>query len=186
VKGTKSVKNEKRKGPGMSRKLKGAVVKNKWRQMHKKRLQREVMADIVEQGLSDRQAESKYRLRSGSIVGWFEEERFRTEMECAMEAAKWKAGILVAHGACVAVKRLLALTECKTEETRRKACLDVIGMLPKECIGKSKDQRESPLPPLPFSDKTVSGIFNLLAEEEGQAVDEPSPQQPAAGENSAG
>ncbi len=179
---------EKRKGPGMSRKLKGMVVKNKWRRMHKKRLQHEVITDIVEHGLSDRQAETKYRLRRGSIVGWFGEERFRKEMECAMEAAKWKAGILVAHGACVAVKRLLALTECKAEETRRKACLDVIAMLPKECINKDKDQAELPLPPMPFSEETASKLLAVLAGDDGLdgPDDQDDPEPPAVKECHAG
>ena len=146
-----------------------AEAQKRWKNRKRRQLQRQVMLEMAEQGLSEREAEARHRLSSGTIAKWFGNEEFRREMRCVIEAANWIARVLIARGATEAAKRLVALTECQKEETRRKACVDIIGMLPEEARRQGAAGEASQVPEW-FDEQTASRLLAALAEDHGQAA----------------
>jgi|GEM_PF-467574 len=146
-----------------------AEAQRRWQNRKKRQLQRQVMLEMAEEGLSEREAESKHHLLAGTVAKWFRDAEFRDEMMCVAEAANWGARMLIARGAKEAARRLVALTECDKEETRRKACLDIIRLLAvhgeEECDkNRAGDQR-----PEWLNDGMASRLLEMLAEERGKA-----------------
>jgi hypothetical protein len=129
-----------------------------------------VIDDLFERGLSEAEVCEKHGLAMDKLREWSRDDAFRREVSRRLFTPVTKAWVMLARSAPIVAARLIELTKCEKEETARKACLDIFAMLPRECNAQNSGASETPLPPLPFSEKTASRLLDVLAEEEGQSV----------------
>lgn len=134
------------------------------------RLHYEIIDDLFERGLPESEVNARYGLPPGMLRKWICDPAFDQEVRSRMHATWSGVRIKLARFVPEAANKLIELAQCEKEETRRKACLDVIAMLLQECSEKGIQLAESPLPPLPFSDKTALWLLAMYAKEEGQPV----------------
>ena len=143
-----------------------------------------VIDDLFERGLSETEVCEKHGLAMDKLREWSRDDAFRREVSRRLFTPVTKAWVMLARSAPDVAARLIELTKCGKAEVARKACLDIFAMLPRECNVQNSDESETPLPPLPFSEKTASRLLEVLAEEEGQFVD--ADDAPIISENETG
>jgi hypothetical protein len=137
-----------------------------------KHLHHEVIDDLFYRGFKESQVNAKYGLTPGTLRKWLLDDSFKQELRSRMHVAWSEARVKLARFAPEAAGKLIELTECEKEETARKACLDVIAMLPRDCGDQDEGDSESLSLPPQLSEETALRIFDILAEEKGQPVTE--------------
>ncbi len=84
----------------------------------------------------------KYKVKKSIYYKWLNESAFRQEFARRVEWMKFQNQLLILRYISVAAAKLIALTESKSEETARKACLDVLS-LPMSFAGNSDNEDNS-------------------------------------------
>lgn len=128
-----------------------------------------VISDLFAGELSEEQILDKHGLSRKVYNKWMADEAFRAEFAKRIEMLKLQGGLIIARYASLAAAKLVNLTESKSEETARKACLDIIS-LPNKCkavkaVKKKEvaDEAESEI-----SQEAASKILAILADEENK------------------
>ena len=99
-------------------------MKNKTGKLSKRQLA--VIDDLFAAKMTESQLRQKHDLSISMLRKWLASDNFAGELSCRTEAARRQSEMIIARFAPAAAAKLVALTECEKEETRRKACLDVI------------------------------------------------------------
>ena len=137
-----------------------------------KKLSRRQLAVLTElfTGDPDEQAVlAKYNVSRTIYNKWLADEAFAEAFDRRIAAAYRQSELIIARYAPLAAAKLVALTESTSQETARKACLDIISMpvsAARKTLQKSEAEAPPPSPPLP--DQTASRLLAALAEQAHQ------------------
>ncbi len=140
---------------------------SKKRQKYLGKRQLAVIDDLFAGEITEAQVLQKHRLSAGVFRKWLGDEDFAAELAFRIESARRQSRMIIARFAPTAAAKLVELTDCKKEETRRKACLDVILV----AAGTSRsdndstaDEADQPLPE-GLSPDLAGRLLAALAEE---------------------
>ncbi len=92
--------------------------------------QLDVIEDLFTEDLNERAVLEKHNVSARLYGKWQGEDAFIEHFEKRIAAAHRQSAALIASYAPIAAAKLVDLTQCKKEETARKACLDIIAMQP--------------------------------------------------------
>jgi hypothetical protein len=132
--------------------------------------QRAVLDDVFSGEHDEEKLSNKHHLQRGTIRRWFNNRLFCQEFEHCLRAAQLRSAALLAKASNDAAMKLLEMKNDGGEETKRKACLDII-RLSREVLKQSghsieKVKREEPKCELkhqiPF--EKASKLLKVLAE----------------------
>ena len=117
--------------------------------------------DLFDEKLDEQQVLEKHRLSRRLYDKWLADEAFTCYCDRRKIWERRRCELTLARSARSAASRLMALAESKTAETARKACLDIISMLPAASRADAEAPSEGPeLPP-----ETASRLLAALAEQ---------------------
>jgi len=109
----------------------------------------------------------KYKVKKSIYYKWLNEPAFKQAFTRRIEWTKFQSQLLILRYISVAAAKLIALTESKSEETARKACLDILS-LPMS-FAENKGDKENDLPQEEdeeISQATAEKLLEALACEE--------------------
>ncbi len=110
---------------------------------------------------------SKHNVTRRLYNKWLGDENFKAEFTRRIEWLNLHSQALIARYASLAAARLVALTDSEKEETRRKACLDIIS-LPR-VIEKNQMAPADDSPTVEnLNPQTASRLLEALAQEKNQ------------------
>ncbi|MHC4132314.1 MAG: hypothetical protein ACYSSP_05245 [Planctomycetota bacterium] len=89
--------------------------------------QRAVLDDFFSGEYNEEELRKKHHLKKGTLRRWLSKDLFFEGFERSVKYAQLRSAALLASNSQVAVMKLVELTESKSAETARKACLDIIG-----------------------------------------------------------
>ncbi len=133
-----------------------------------KRLSRKQLAliqGLFASKLDEQKILDKHRVSRQLYRKWLADEQFTEELNQRVAGAYRRSTFLFARNASKVAQKLVDLTENKSPETARKACLDIITMNPSTGLpatGSARDdetEEPSPIPP-----ETASRLLAVLAE----------------------
>jgi len=90
------------------------------------RRQRAVIEDLFTAEMDELEVLEKHDVKPALYSRWLADERFVEQFDRRLDQAYRSGRLTLARYASVAAAKLVALTDCKKEETARKACLDII------------------------------------------------------------
>lgn len=138
---------------------------------NKKRLtkkQLSVLDDLFSSDMSAEQVLQKYNVTTSVFNKWQADETFAAEYDSRITALYRQSEFIIAKYAGLAAAKLVQLTESKSAETARKACLDIIQLpklltkkqpAPAEAKADSENQTQQ------LSPETAGRILTVLAEQ---------------------
>ena len=134
----------------------------------KKRLSKKQLAVIEEmfsEQLDEQQVLDKHKVSRNIYNKWLADSAFTDEFDRRTASARRQGELIIAKYASLAAAKLVQLTESKSQETARKACLDIISLpSAKKPQGPSETEQAGEQQPQ-LSDETVSKLLAVLAEE---------------------
>jgi len=134
----------------------------------KKRLSKKQLAVIEEmfsEQLDEQQVLDKHKVSRNVYNKWLADSAFTDEFDRRTASARRQGELIIAKYASLAAAKLVQLTESKSQETARKACLDIISLpSAKKPQGPSETEQAGEQQPQ-LSDETVSKLLAVLAEE---------------------
>jgi hypothetical protein len=135
-----------------------------------------VIEDLFAGQLDEQAVLAKHGLGRNTFNKWLTDEAFRQQFDQRIESAYRQSQLIVARYAPLAAAKLVELTNSDSQETARKACLDIISLRASHAILPKPDSDEGRQVPstqdssalhLPqLSDETASKILSALAEEQ--------------------
>lgn len=128
-----------------------------------------VIDDMFTGELDEQSVLDKHNVSRSIYNKWLADERFGDEFSRRIASAHRQSELIIARYAPLAAAKLVQLTDSEKEETRRRACLDIIS-LPK-LVAKETEQSTGPQSPsdkLPdlLPPETCSRLLAALAEVE--------------------
>ena len=145
-------------------------MSNKKKQLSKRQLA--VIDDLFAARMTESEIRQKHNLSISMLRKWLGSEKFADELACRTNAARRQSEMIIARFAPAAAAKLVALTECEKEETRRKACLDVITAAcnnPASAImatsDSDADNPDSPAIPAILTPQLASRLLAVMTEE---------------------
>ncbi len=142
---------------------------------HLSRKQLVVLEDLFAGELDEQAVLLKHNVRRNVFNKWLTNEAFRQQFDQRIESAYRQSQLIIARYAPLAAAKLVELTNSDSQETARKACLDIISLRATQAILPKTDttagmQDQSALnvsaPNLPqLSDETASRLLSVLASE---------------------
>ncbi len=127
-----------------------------------------VIEDLFEGELEEQAIMEKHKLSRKLFNKWLADEALTSQLDRRKVWEYRRSEFMLARFARVAVSNLVQLTDCKTSETARKACIDIITMRANLSTGTpaSPGDNPTPTPESPqFSHETAGKILAVLAEE---------------------
>jgi hypothetical protein len=89
-----------------------------------------VITDLFENHVSESDVCIRHGLALDELRRWYRDDAFRQEVSLRLFAPVAKARALLARNAASAVTKLICLSESDKDEVARKACLDILRLLP--------------------------------------------------------
>ena len=118
-------------------------------------------------GLLDEQAIlDKHEVSRAVFVRWQMECRFVKEFNRRIAALNRQGELIIARYAPLAAAKLVGLTESQSQETARRACIDIIEF-PKQAVKKADepaDKNDKGTPQKELAPETASRLLAALAE----------------------
>ena len=93
--------------------------------------QRAIARDFFRGGRNIEEVAQEHRISADRLRRWLDREPFGEYLQMLAREETLQASCLLARYSPVAAARLIALTESEKEETRRRACLDILAAFPK-------------------------------------------------------
>ncbi len=118
--------------------------------------------ELDEQGVLD-----KHKVSRNVYNKWLADGAFVDEFDRRVASVRRQSEFIIARYAPLAAAKLVQLTESKSQETARKACLDIIS-LPQGAQrgqGPSETEQAGEQEEQQLSDETASKLLAVLAEE---------------------
>ena len=135
----------------------------------KKRLSKKQLAVIEEmfsEQFDEQQVLDKHKVSRNVYNKWLADSAFADEFDRRIASARRQGELIIAKYASLAAAKLVQLTESQSEETARKACLDIISLpSAKKPQGPSETEQASEQPTPQLSAATASRLLAVLAEE---------------------
>ena len=113
----------------------------KGKRLSKKQLS--VIGDLFTGQLDEQAILDKHKVSRAVFVKWQMERRFVEEFNRRIAALNRQGELIIARYAPLAAAKLVGLTESQSQETARKACIDIIEF-PKQAVKKA-DESAGPL-----------------------------------------
>ncbi|MHC4265176.1 MAG: hypothetical protein ACYSUK_04495 [Planctomycetota bacterium] len=88
--------------------------------------QRTVLEDIFSGEHDEQRLKNKHHLQRGTLRRWLNNKLFCKEFERCLRAAQFRSAALLGKASHEAAMKLIKLKDKGSEETMRKACLDII------------------------------------------------------------
>jgi len=128
-----------------------------------------VLNDLFFGGLDEGAVLEKHKVRRRTYDRWFLDDFFRGEFCRRVERLVNQSRFIVARYSAYAATKLVELTGSKKEETARKACVDIIKLLPQQRRRGSEDwEKVSGELPEPLSENAGKRLLSVLAEEKNK------------------
>jgi len=137
------------------------------RKKHLSKKQLAVIEEMFSGELDEQQVLDKHKVSRNVYNRWLTDENFCAEFDRRIDSARRQGELIIAKYASLAAAKLVQLTESESQETARKACLDIISLPPataKKPQGASESEQAGEQQP-PLSDEAVSRLLAVLAEE---------------------
>ena len=131
---------------------------------HLTKKQLAVIEEMFSGELSEQQILSKYKVSRTLFNNWLGDETFIENFDKRIIAAYLQSSAYLARYAELAASKLVNLTDSKSSETARKACLDIISMLNDSNEKPQLQRQESQTPKQSLSSETAGRILAALAE----------------------
>ena len=138
----------------------------KRKQLSKRQLA--VMEDLFGGELDEQGVLDKHKVSRNVYNKWLADGAFVDEFDRRVASARRQGEFIIAQYAPLAATKLVQLTESKSQETARKACLDIISLpqgAAKKTQGPSETEWASEQESQQLSDETASKLLAVLAEE---------------------
>ncbi|MHC4638895.1 MAG: hypothetical protein ACYTBV_15575 [Planctomycetota bacterium] len=124
----------------------------------------EVINDLFQGRLEEHAVLEKHKIKRKTFNNWLCDETFKQEFDRRIEWLSRRSKAIIAKYSSLAAAKLIQLTESKSQETARKACMDIISLqLTKkqniEDEQKTEDQNKTQLSP-----DTAEKILAALAD----------------------
>jgi len=133
------------------------------KQLSKKQLA--VIEEMFSEQFDEQQVLDKHKVSRNVYNKWLADSAFTDEFDRRTASARRQGELIIAKYASLAAAKLVQLTESKSQETARKACLDIISLpSAKKPQGPSETEQAGEQQPQ-LSDETVSKLLAVLAEE---------------------
>jgi len=141
------------------------VKMDKRKSLTKKQLA--VIEDLFAGELDEQAILDKHKVSRNLYNRWLADERFAEQFNERIARAYRQSEFIIARYAPLAAAKLVQLTESESQETARKACLDIISM---QTIREAKDDGQMTMDERPdgLSSEAASRILAALAEDGGQ------------------
>ena len=139
----------------------------KAKQLSKRQLA--VIEDLFDGELGEQAVLDKYRVSRNLYNKWLADEAFAEQFDQRIAGAYRQSAALIAQYAPLAAAKLIRLTESESQETARKACLDIISMpafANKKPQQATQPQTTNDSPTNQLSEQTASRLLAVLAEEQ--------------------
>ena len=91
--------------------------------------QRDIIDDLFAGQLDEQRILKKHKIDRCLYEKWLADENFTREFDRRLDSARRQSDFILVRFASVAAAKLVQLTESENQETARKACLDIIGLL---------------------------------------------------------
>jgi len=91
--------------------------------------QRDVLDDLFTGRDNEQQVLEKHKISQRAYDKWLADGKFAAEFERRLQNARRQGELLLARYSALAAAKLIELTQSQTQETARKACLDIITLL---------------------------------------------------------
>lgn len=126
-----------------------------------------VIEDLFAGELDEQAILDKHKVSRNLYNRWLADERFAEQFNERIARAYRQSEFIIARYAPLAAAKLVQLTESESQETARKACLDIISM---QTIREAKDDGQMTMDERPdgLSSEAASRILAALAEDGGQ------------------
>lgn len=128
-----------------------------------------VIDDLFAGDFSEQQVLDKHKVSKNLYNKWLSDGTFADDFDRRIDWLNRQSQALIARYAPLAAAKLVQLTESQSQETARKACLDIIS-LPKlsEKTERPTGQQSSPdrQQPYPLTPETASRLLAALAQAE--------------------
>ncbi len=146
------------------------VSKKKEEKLTKK--QRQFIEDLFA-GADEQQTLEKYEVSAATYNRWLDDGVFTGSFNRRLENSHRQVELIIARYASLAAARLVELTESENQETRRKACLDIISLPAKKQaletarIAKGADENgdNQSLENIKLSPETAGRLLEAMARE---------------------
>jgi len=124
-----------------------------------------VIEDLFAGQIDEQQILDKYKVDRRLYDKWLADEVFIGEFERRLQSARRQGELIIARYAAFAAAKLVQLTESENQETARKACLDIIGLLrPGTAKGEADLPDDNPAaPPAEIPPALASRLLSALA-----------------------
>lgn len=138
---------------------------------NKKRLtkkQLSVLDDLFLSDMSVEQVLQKYNVTTSVFNKWQADETFAAEYDSRIASLYRQSEFIIAKYSGLAAAKLVQLTESKSAETARKACLDIIQLpklLTKKQPAPAEAEADSENQTQQLSPETAGRILTVLAEQ---------------------
>ena len=142
------------------------MVKRK--QLSKRQLA--VIRDLFNGELDGQAVLDKHKVSRNIYDKWLADEQFSEQLRERITSSHRQSELIIARYAPLAAAKLVQLTESENQETARKACLDIISLplaATKKTQVTSESEQAGEQEGQRLSDKTVSRLLAVLAEQEG-------------------
>ena len=125
-----------------------------------------VLNDLFFAGFDEEAALEKHGIRRRTYDRWFFDEFFWGEFCRRIERLVYQSRLIVARYSAHAAAKLVELTESAKEETARKACVDIIKLLPhRPRKGPQAEEKGESQVPDQLSEDAAGRLLAVLAEE---------------------
>jgi hypothetical protein len=131
--------------------------------------QSEVLDDLFTIVANEQQILKKHKVDKRLYDRWLADENFVKEFERRLDTARRQGELIIARFANVAAAKLVELTNSESQETARKACLDIINYLKPDSGPEPADKPDAEQLPdlLP---ELASRLLAALAKNDEQRV----------------
>jgi len=135
--------------------------------------QREVIDDLFTGVTEEQQILDNHKVDRRLFDKWMADVTFVAEFDRRLESARRKSELIIARYATVAASKLAMLTESESQETSRKACLDIIGLLrPDKKQSDSPEMDDSETRPADLPPEIASRLLAALAVKENKGAEQ--------------
>jgi hypothetical protein len=128
------------------------------------RKQLAIIDDLFEGRLDEQQVLEKHKVDRRLYHKWLADDDFTEEFGRRLAAARRQSELITARYAAFAAAKLVQLTESENQETARKACLDIIGLLREgKPAAQNQDSDEPDNAPDELPPELASRLLTALA-----------------------
>lgn len=134
------------------------------KKLNKKQLS--VLDDLFGSDLGENQILEKHSVSRYQLNKWQIDEAYIIEFDKRIEQLNRSSRLLIAKYSTLAAAKLIALTESENQETARKACLDIIGLLKNENQKTQSESRQAEIcPQTQIEPALAEKLLKTLAEQ---------------------